>query len=141
AEWGLQELVLSSFEAASASGRYGVEELRAQLAAVASAQSAGAELGRHPGDIRRAVADALGQASPWSPRRAGAGQQAPGADGARGGGPAGTGAAHGTPVALNVVPFTGALGEGGWTSRELTVRDATRKVLGRPGLPVVATCV
>ncbi|OEV28865.1 aspartate-semialdehyde dehydrogenase [Streptomyces nanshensis] len=121
AEWGLAELVLSSYEAVSAAGRTGVEELRGQLAAVTSAEAAGAELGRHPGDIRRAVAEGRGRAV-----AAGA---------------AGPGDPYGTPVALNVVPFTGEMGEGGWTSQELTVRDETRKVLGRPGLRVAATCV
>lgn len=119
AEWGLAELVLSSYEAVSGAGRSGVEALRGELAAVTSAESAGAELGRHPGDIRRAVAEGRGHAAAA----------------------AGPGGPHGTPVALNVVPFTGEMDEGGWTSEELTVRDETRKVLGLPDLPVAATCV
>nr|WP_206322951.1 aspartate-semialdehyde dehydrogenase [Streptomyces sp. HNM0575] len=122
-EWGLTGLVLSSYEAVSGAGRYGVEALRGQLAAVTSAEAAGAELGRHPGDIRRAVAEGRGHAAV----AAGAG--------------AGPGDPDRTPVALNVVPFTGEMCEGGWTSEELTVRDETRKVLGLPSLPVSATCV
>ncbi|WP_314178044.1 aspartate-semialdehyde dehydrogenase [Streptomyces winkii] len=120
AEWGLEELVLSSYEAASGAGRAGVEALRGQLAAVTSAEAAGAELGTHPGDIRRAVATGRGSSF---------------------GAAAGPGDPDGTPVALNVVPFTGEMGEGGWTSEELTVRDETRRVLGLPELPVAATCV
>ncbi|SCK46910.1 aspartate-semialdehyde dehydrogenase [Streptomyces sp. WMMB 322] len=120
-EWGLLDLVLSSYEAVSGAGRSGVEALRGELAAVTSAEAAGAELGRHPGDVRRVVAEgrgaavASGAASPGDP--------------------------YGTPVALNVVPFTGEMDEGGWTSEELTVRAETRKLLGLPGLPVAATCV
>lgn len=122
-EWGLAELVLSSYEAVSGAGRSGVEALRGQLAAVSSAEAAGAELGRHPGDVRRAVAERRGQAAVAA---------------AAAGGP---GDPHRTPVAFNVVPFTGEMGEDGWTSEELTVRDETRRLLGVPGLPVVATCV
>ncbi|KUL51093.1 aspartate-semialdehyde dehydrogenase [Streptomyces sp. NRRL F-4489] len=55
AEYGLTELIVSSYEAASADGRAGTEALRAQLAAVT-----GTELGSAPGDVRRAVADTLG---------------------------------------------------------------------------------
>ncbi|WP_079132089.1 aspartate-semialdehyde dehydrogenase [Streptomyces nanshensis] len=122
-EWELAELVLSSYEAVSGAGRSGVEALRGQLAAVTSAEAAGAELGRHPGDVRRAVAEGQGHAA---------------AAAAAAGGP---GDPHRTPVALNVVPFTGEMGEGGWTSEELTVRDETRRLLGVPELPVTATCV
>lgn len=119
-EWGLAELVLSSYEAVSGAGRSGVEALRGQLAAVTSAEAAGAELGRHPGDVRRAVAEGRGAAASASTS---------------------PGDPHATPVALNVVPFTGEMSEGGWTSEELTVRAETRKLLGLPGLPVAATCV
>ncbi|HEY9373623.1 aspartate-semialdehyde dehydrogenase [Streptomyces sp.] len=45
------------------------------------------------------------------------------------------------PVALNVVPWSGAAAEGGWSSEELGLRAETRKILGLPKLPVVATCV
>jgi aspartate-semialdehyde dehydrogenase len=121
AEWGLRELIVSSYEAVSAAGRTGVEALRGQLSVLTSADAAGAELGRHPGDIRRVVVDGLGSVA--------AGES---------GDPA---SPHGTPVAYNVVPFTGEMAEGGWTSDELTVRLETRKVLALPGLPVAATCV
>ncbi|MFE5483669.1 aspartate-semialdehyde dehydrogenase [Streptomyces sp. NPDC056527] len=45
------------------------------------------------------------------------------------------------PVALNVVPWSGSLGEDGWSSEELRIREETRKILDLPGLPVAATCV
>jgi aspartate-semialdehyde dehydrogenase len=103
AEWGLDELIVSSYQAVSGSGRRGVATLREQLAAVA-----GTELGTHPGDIRRAVGDT---------------------------GP------YAAPIALNVVPFAGALAEDGWTTEELRIRDETRRILGLPRLRVTATCV
>ncbi|MCI0386238.1 aspartate-semialdehyde dehydrogenase [Streptomyces sp. CNQ085] len=59
AEWGLEEMVVSTYQAVSESGRRGVETLREQLAAVA-----GAELGVHPGDVRRAVGDTGPYAAP-----------------------------------------------------------------------------
>ncbi|MFI1799357.1 aspartate-semialdehyde dehydrogenase [Streptomyces sp. NPDC020379] len=55
AEFGLSELIVSSYQAASGAGQAGVEALRAQLAAVA-----GTDLGGQPGDVRRAVGDDLG---------------------------------------------------------------------------------
>ncbi|WP_030734272.1 aspartate-semialdehyde dehydrogenase [Streptomyces sp. NRRL S-31] len=104
AEFGLRELVVSSYQAVSGAGRAGVEALRAQLSLVA-----GTELGTGPGDLRRAVGDGTG---PFP-----------------------------DPVALNVVPWAGALGEDGWSSEETGVRDESRKVLGLPALPVAVTCV
>ncbi|WP_067397176.1 aspartate-semialdehyde dehydrogenase [Streptomyces sp. F-3] len=55
AEFGLRELVVSSYQAVSAAGRAGVETLRRQLALVV-----GTELGTCPGDVRRAVGDDTG---------------------------------------------------------------------------------
>ncbi|MEE1941485.1 aspartate-semialdehyde dehydrogenase [Streptomyces sp. TRM 70361] len=55
AEWGLDELVVSSYQAVSGSGRRGVDTLREQLAAVA-----GTEVGTQPGDLRRTVGDRTG---------------------------------------------------------------------------------
>ncbi|MCH0539784.1 aspartate-semialdehyde dehydrogenase [Streptomyces sp. MUM 203J] len=52
AEFGLTELVVSAYQAASAAGQDGVAALRGQLAAVA-----GTELGAAPGDVRRALGD------------------------------------------------------------------------------------
>ncbi|MEW2634183.1 aspartate-semialdehyde dehydrogenase [Streptomyces sp. NPDC048389] len=54
-EFGLQELVVSSYQAVSGAGREAVASLRAQLSMVA-----GTELGVGPGDVRRAVGDDLG---------------------------------------------------------------------------------
>ncbi|MFI9809649.1 aspartate-semialdehyde dehydrogenase [Streptomyces sp. NPDC052301] len=55
AEFGLRELVVSSYQAVSGAGNAGVEALRAQLSLVA-----GTELGTKPGDVRRAVGDSTG---------------------------------------------------------------------------------
>ncbi|RLU80618.1 aspartate-semialdehyde dehydrogenase [Streptomyces griseocarneus] len=55
AEFGLDELVVSSYQAASGAGRAGAEALRAQLTAVT-----GTELGGRTGDVRRAVGDGAG---------------------------------------------------------------------------------
>ncbi|MEU7422398.1 aspartate-semialdehyde dehydrogenase [Streptomyces sp. NPDC040750] len=55
AEFGLRELVVSSYQAVSGAGRAGVETLRSQLALVA-----GTDLGTKPGDVRRAVGDDTG---------------------------------------------------------------------------------
>ncbi|MEI5526459.1 aspartate-semialdehyde dehydrogenase [Streptomyces brasiliscabiei] len=55
AEFGLRELVASSYQAVSGAGRAGVETLRQQIALVA-----GTELGTTPGDVRRAVGDNTG---------------------------------------------------------------------------------
>lgn len=45
------------------------------------------------------------------------------------------------PLALNVIPWAGSLGEEGYTSEELKVRNESRKILGLPKLKVSATCV
>ncbi|MGW5971818.1 aspartate-semialdehyde dehydrogenase [Streptomyces sp. NPDC055186] len=55
AEFGLRELVVSSYQAVSGAGREGVRTLREQLSLVA-----GTELGTGPGDVRRAVGDNTG---------------------------------------------------------------------------------
>ncbi|AJP02668.1 aspartate-semialdehyde dehydrogenase [Streptomyces cyaneogriseus subsp. noncyanogenus] len=55
AEFGLRDLVLSSYQAVSGAGRAGVDTLRRQLSRVA-----GTELGTAPGDLRRAVGDDTG---------------------------------------------------------------------------------
>ncbi|MDT9682497.1 aspartate-semialdehyde dehydrogenase [Streptomyces sp. TRM76323] len=52
AEFGLEGLVVSAYQAASGAGRAGVAALRGQLAAVA-----GTELGAAPGDVRRALGE------------------------------------------------------------------------------------
>ncbi|MFJ1750914.1 aspartate-semialdehyde dehydrogenase [Streptomyces sp. NPDC088116] len=55
AEFGARELVVSSYQAVSATGQDGVTTLRDQLSLVA-----GTELGTHPGDVRRAVGETTG---------------------------------------------------------------------------------
>jgi len=55
AEFGLRELVVSSYQAVSGAGRAGIDTLRQQLSLVA-----GTELGTKPGDVRRAVGDNTG---------------------------------------------------------------------------------
>ncbi|WP_330466781.1 aspartate-semialdehyde dehydrogenase [Streptomyces longwoodensis] len=55
AEFGLRELVVSSYQAVSGAGRAGVGTLRRQLSLVA-----GTALGTSPGDVRRAVGDGTG---------------------------------------------------------------------------------
>lgn len=55
AEYGLTELSVSSYQAASAAGRAGSEALRRQLSLVA-----GTSLGEQPGDVRRAVGEDTG---------------------------------------------------------------------------------
>lgn len=52
AEFGLSELIVSSYQAVSGAGKEGVDTLREQLIKVA-----GTELGTQPGDVRRAVGD------------------------------------------------------------------------------------
>ncbi|MFJ4922439.1 aspartate-semialdehyde dehydrogenase [Streptomyces sp. NPDC088725] len=104
AEFGVRELVVSSYQAVSGAGQDGVTALRDQLSVVA-----GTELGAHPGDVRRAVGDTTG---PF-----------PG------------------PLALNVVPWSGSLQEGGWSSEEMAIREESRKILDLPDLRVAATCV
>ncbi|AUY50966.1 aspartate-semialdehyde dehydrogenase [Streptomyces sp. CB01881] len=103
AEYGLSELVVASYQAASGEGRAGVDALREQVALVA-----GTEVGEQTGDLRAVIAD------------------------------------HGpfaAPLALNAVPWSGALMDGGWASDELKLRDESRKILGLAGLKVSATCV
>ncbi|MEU3352276.1 aspartate-semialdehyde dehydrogenase [Streptomyces sp. NPDC037389] len=112
--FGLSELIVSTYEAASGAGRAGVDALRAQLTAVA-----GTELGTHPGDLRRAVGDGTGpfpapvalNVVPWAGSYAPTGDAPDGEDRA------------------------------GWSSAELAIRDQSRKILGLQGLRVSATCV
>ncbi|GHH39284.1 aspartate-semialdehyde dehydrogenase [Streptomyces candidus] len=56
AEFGLTELVVSSYQAASGAGQAGVDTLRAQLSLLAAEPDAGTA----PGGVRRAVGDGLG---------------------------------------------------------------------------------
>ncbi|MCY1142522.1 aspartate-semialdehyde dehydrogenase [Actinoplanes sp. Pm04-4] len=104
-EYGLRELVLASYQAASGAGQIGVDTLHDQLSKVAGDRL----LGSRPGNVRQAVGDELG---PFS-----------------------------APLALNVVPWSGALEPLGWSSEELKLRNESRKILAIPALKVSATCV
>jgi aspartate-semialdehyde dehydrogenase len=55
-EYGLRELVLASYQAASGAGQAGVDTLHAQLGKIAGDRG----LGSRPGDVRQAVGDELG---------------------------------------------------------------------------------
>jgi aspartate-semialdehyde dehydrogenase len=107
--WGLTELVVASYQAASGAGQPGIDRLQDELEVVGGDRS----LGQQPGDIRRAIADKLGEGPSPFP----------------------------APLALNVVPWAGSARDGGWTSEELKVRNESRKILGIPELKVSATCV
>ncbi len=104
-EYGLRELVLSSYQAASDVGQAGVDTLHRQLVKIVGDRG----LGSRPGDVRQAVGDDLG---PFP-----------------------------APLALNVVPWAGVPGDGGWSSEEVTLRNDSRKILDLPDLKVTATCV
>ncbi|MFG3495727.1 Asd/ArgC dimerization domain-containing protein [Streptomyces sp. NPDC047928] len=150
AEFGLSELVVSTYQAASGVGQAGVGALREQLSLVA-----GTELGTTPGDVRRAV-EAGGGPRAGRGGIAGHGGTARRGDAAGRGGIVGRGDVVGrggivgrgeeaapfpAPLALNVVPWAGELAEDGWSSEELRIRAEARKILDLPQLRVAATCV
>jgi aspartate-semialdehyde dehydrogenase len=110
-EFGLEALVVSSYQAASGAGQPGIDRLLAEIAAVALA---GADVGRRGGDVAAALS-AAGLSAGESPFPA--------------------------PLALNVVPWAGSVKDDGWSSEELKVRNESRKILGIPELRVSATCV
>jgi aspartate-semialdehyde dehydrogenase len=107
--WGLRELVVSSYQAASGAGQPGIDRLYDELAVVGGSRS----LGQVAGDVRRALADKLGDSPSPFP----------------------------APLALNVIPWAGSRKDDGWTSEELKVRNESRKILSIPDLKVSATCV
>jgi aspartate-semialdehyde dehydrogenase len=107
--FGLVELVVASYQAASGAGQAGIDRLHDELEVVAGDRS----LGSSAGDVRRAVADKLGEGDSPFP----------------------------APLAMNVVPWAGSRKDDGWTSEELKVRNESRKILGIPELKVSATCV
>jgi len=106
--WTLTELVVSSYQAASGAGQPGIDRLYDELQVVGGDR----ELGQKAGDVRAALADKLGDDSPFP-----------------------------APLALNVVPWAGSLKDDGWSSEELKVRNESRKILDIPDLKVSATCV
>ncbi len=107
--WGLTELVVASYQAASGAGQPGIDRLYDEFEVVAGDRT----LGQVTGDVRRAIADKLGDVPSPFP----------------------------APLVMNVVPWAGSLKQDGWTSEELKVRSEARKILGIPDLKVSATCV
>ncbi len=108
AGWELSELVVATYQAASGVGHTGPERLYSEVNELAHTQG----VGTHTGDVRRRLAGALPDDSPFP-----------------------------APLAFNVVPWVGAAGDDGWSGEEVAVRQETRKILGIPGLKVSATCV
>jgi aspartate-semialdehyde dehydrogenase len=102
--FGLRELVVASYQAASGAGQAGIDTLYAQMDKVAGSRT----VGQRAGDLRGAVGD-------FGPFPA--------------------------PLAMNVVPWAGSLRDEGWSSEEMKIRNETRKILGKPRLPITATCV
>ena len=111
-EFDLQALVVASYQAASGAGQPGIDQLYAEISALA-----GKQVGNASGDIAKVLADA-GVA---------VGSEA--------------GSPFPAPLALNVVPWAGSLKDDGWSSEELKIRNESRKILGLPMLKVHATCV
>lgn len=111
-EFGLEALVVASYQAASGAGQPGIDRLQAELSALA-----GKGVGNRAGDVAEALAAAGLPSGP------------------------GSGSPFPAPLALNVVPWAGSLKDDGWSSEELKVRNESRKILGIPELRVSATCV
>jgi len=61
AGWGLKELVVASYQAASGAGKSGIDRLYDEIAVL----SGNREVGQHAGDVRSAVSDKLGEDSPF----------------------------------------------------------------------------
>ncbi len=61
AGWGLKELVVASYQAASGAGKSGVDRLYDEMEVLAGNR----EVGQHAGDVRAAVSDKLGDDSPF----------------------------------------------------------------------------
>ncbi len=62
--YGLREVVVASYQAASGAGRLGIDQLRAEIAAVSDAGRTGSAIGERVGDVRAAVADVAGDVFP-----------------------------------------------------------------------------
>ena len=61
AGWGLKELVVASYQAASGAGQPGIDRLYDEIAVLAGNR----EAGQHAGNVRAAVNDKLGEDSPF----------------------------------------------------------------------------
>jgi aspartate-semialdehyde dehydrogenase len=138
AEFGLAELIVSSYQAASGAGQAGIDALREQMAKVA-----GTDAGTQAGDVRRAVGDFGPFAAPLAlnvvPWAGSFVEDV--ADGVADGVVDGVvgdrrGDREGGRAGASVDG-----GAGGWSSEELKVRNESRKILGLPRLRVTATCV
>lgn len=112
-QWGLEEVVVSTYEPASSMGTAGVNRLKDELMAVVESAPGSGWLGQRPGDVRSAVGSQLGDiASPFV-----------------------------APLALNVVPFMGEPAPGGASSDEDSLMRELPRVLGLPGLALSVTRV
>jgi len=61
AGWGLKELVIASYQAASGAGKSGIDRLYDEIAVL----SGNREAGQHAGDVRAVVSEKLGEDSPF----------------------------------------------------------------------------
>ena len=61
AGWGLKELVVASYQAASGAGKSGIDRLYDEIAVL----SGNRDVGQHAGDVRAVVSDKLGEESPF----------------------------------------------------------------------------
>jgi aspartate-semialdehyde dehydrogenase len=61
AGWGLTELVVASYQAASGAGQPGIDRLYDELSVVAGNH----DIGQHTGDVRALISDKLGDESPF----------------------------------------------------------------------------
>jgi aspartate-semialdehyde dehydrogenase len=61
AGWGLNALVVASYQAASGAGQPGIDRLYDELAVLAGDR----QVGQHTGDVRALVSDKLGESSPF----------------------------------------------------------------------------
>ena len=106
-QWGLSEVVMSAYVAASLQGEAGVAELYAEAAALGGNPS----VGQTPGDVRRFLGD-LDRESPFP-----------------------------APLAFNLVPWVGDMGDGVDSGTELRTAREIRRILDLPHLPLSLTCV
>lgn len=112
-QWGLENVVVSTYEPASAAGISGVDRLRDELDAVVADMHTDGWVGQRPGGVRGGLAARLGDhPSPFP-----------------------------APLALNVIPMVGQPLGGGWSSDELTLQSELQRVLGIRDLTVSATRV
>jgi aspartate-semialdehyde dehydrogenase len=61
AGWGLKQIIVASYQAASGAGKAGIDRLYDEVEVLAGNR----EVGQHAGDVRAAVSDKLGEDSPF----------------------------------------------------------------------------